>query len=83
MLGDQSLKWFVQHYGSQPALGLCGETPEIYGRLHDLEIGGHALKLLPLVRPRQAGRLGSHSAKWSRLHVHWTAHVAPQSLAFA
>jgi len=64
MLGDQPLKWVVQHYGSQPTLGLCGETPEIYGRLHDLEIGGHALKLSPLVRPRQAGRLDSYSDKW-------------------
>jgi uracil-DNA glycosylase len=82
-LGDQPLKWFVQHYGAQPALGLYGETPETYGRLHELEIAGRALKLLPLVHPRQAGRLGSHSATWRKLHVHWAAHVAPQLLAFA
>ena len=31
-LGDQPLKWFAQHYGSHPALGLYGETPETYGR---------------------------------------------------
>jgi len=81
-LGDQPLKWFAKHYGSQPALGRYGETPETYGRLHDLEIAGRALKLLPLVHPRQAGRLGSHSAAWSRLHAHWTAQVAPPLLAF-
>ncbi len=76
-LGDQPLKWFAQYYGSQPALGLYGETPETYGRPRDMEIAGHALKLLPLVHPRQAGRLGSHSALWSRLHAHWVAKVAP------
>lgn len=80
-LGDQPLKWFTKHHGSQPALGPYGETPETYGRLHDLEIGGHALKLLPLVHPRQAGRLGSHSAMWSKLHGYWTDHVAPFLLA--
>lgn len=76
-LGDQPLKWFAKHYGSQPALGLYGETPETYGRLHDLEIAGHRMKLLPLVHPRQAGRPGSHSATWSELHDSWIAQVAP------
>lgn len=82
-LGDQPLKWFAKHYGSRPALSLYGEAPESYGRLHDLEIGGRALKLLPLVHPRQAGRLGSHSAVWSTLHAHWVDHVAPGLLASA
>ena len=82
-LGDQPLKWFAQHYGSQSALGSYGETPETYGRLHSLEIAGRPLKLLPLVHPRQAGRLGSHSVIWSKLHVHWTTHVAPSLLGLA
>lgn len=76
-LGDQPLKWFARHYGSEPTLGLYGGTPATYGRLHDMEIAGHALKLLPLVHPRQAGRLGSHSAEWSELHAHWIVNVAP------
>lgn len=82
-LGDQPLKWFAKHYGSRPTLSLYGQTPESYGRLHDLEIGGRALKLLPLVHPRQAGRLGSHSAVWSTLHAHWADHVATGLLASA
>jgi len=76
-LGDQPLKWFTQHCGSQSTLGLYGKTPETYGWLNDLEIAGSAMKLLPLVHPRQAGRLGSHSAMWSELHLHWAADVAP------
>jgi uracil-DNA glycosylase len=82
-LGDQPLKWFTQYYGSQSTLGSYGETPETYGRLHDLEIGSRVLKLLPLVHPRQAGRLGTHSAVWSELHVYWRSRVAPSLLGLA
>lgn len=80
-LGDQPLKWFTRHYGSCTTLGAYGETTDTYGRLHDLEIDGRSLKLLPLVHPRQAARLGTHSAKWSELHTHWMEHVAPSLLA--
>lgn len=82
-LGDQPLRWFAQYYGSQSALGSYGKTSEKYGRLYDLEVAGKALKLLPLVHPRQAGRLGSHSADWSELHVYWRTHVAPSLLGLA
>ena len=79
-LGDQPLKWFARHYGAHATLGQYGETSGTYGRLHDLEIEGQSLKLLPLVHPRQAGQLGSHSAKWTQLHAHWVTDVAPQLL---
>lgn len=80
-LGDQPLKWFTSPYGSHTTLGAYGETIETYGRLHDLVIAGRALKLLPLVHPRQAARLGTHSATWSELHAHWKKHVAANLLA--
>ena len=80
-LGDQPLAWFARFYGSHGALGHYGKTPDTYGRLHDLQIAGKTLKLLPLVHPRQAGRLGSHSTGWSKLHAHWAAHAAPSLLA--
>ena len=76
-LGDQPLKWFGKHYGAHSTLGSYGTTPETYGRLHDLNVAGEALKLLPLVHPRQAGKLGSHSAGWSELHAWWVERVAP------
>ena len=37
-------------------------------------------KLLPLVHPRQAAKLGSHSAKWSDFHESWMKDVAPNLL---
>jgi len=70
-LGDQPLRWFTSHYGSHKTLAAYGETERLYGMLHEVVIGGHRTKLLPLVHPRQAGRLGSHSPKWSALHAYW------------
>jgi hypothetical protein len=57
--------------GCAKSLKSFGETAETYGKLHDIEIDGKPLKLLPLVHPRQAGRLGAHSAKWASLHETW------------
>ena len=79
-LGDQPLKWFTRHYGSHTTLGAYGDTLETYGHLHDLVIGERTVSLLPLVHPRQAARLGTHSAKWSELHSHWVEHVASDLL---
>ena len=76
-LGDQPLKWFTKAYGSESNLSAYGEDNDSYGRLHDIEIAGRKLSLLPLVHPRQAGRLGSHSGKWFDLHDHWMRDVAP------
>jgi len=72
-LGDQPLKWFTQYYGSAAELSAYGQTAAEYGRLHPLTVAGRRLQLLPLVHPRQAARLGSHSAGWAGLHDGWVA----------
>ena len=72
-LGDQPLKWFAQHYGTAADLSAYGQTPAQYGRLHSVTVAGRKLHLLPLVHPRQAARLGSHSAGWAELHDAWVA----------
>ena len=79
-LGDLPLKWFASKYGAHSNLAAYGETERDYGRLHRIEIGGHRTLLLPLVHPRQAGRLGSHSPKWSVLHTYWTREIAESLL---
>ncbi|HPQ40027.1 MAG TPA: hypothetical protein PLV45_06595 [bacterium] len=63
------------YYGKDAAAG--GGTNESYGRLHPIEINGRAMLLLPLVHPRQAGRLGGYSKAWAELHDHWIAEIAP------
>jgi uracil-DNA glycosylase len=75
-LGDLPLKWHFGFYGSMDSLGSYGKTQEAYGRLHPIEINGHKLKLLPLVHPRQAAKLGGHSADWTVLHGAWSEDIA-------
>lgn len=81
-LGDQPLKWFVGKLSGTKNQRLAdyGETFETYGSLHDIFIDGRSLKLLPLVHPRQAGKLGSHSQKWAELHDNWMKSKAPEIL---
>lgn len=76
-LGDQPLKWFTRHFQSETRLLDYGTSGETYGLLHDIRIDGRELKLLPLVHPRQAARLGTHSQVWSKCHEHWKQDVAP------
>ena len=82
-LGDEPLKWFVSPLCDRECgkkLSTFGDDPETYGRLHDIDIDGNGFKLLPLVHPRQAARLGAHSASWASLHEHWLDEAAANLL---
>jgi uracil-DNA glycosylase len=70
-LGDEPLRWFASIFGAHKALAAYGDAPETYGRLHPIDVGGRRMQLLPLVHPRQAARLGTHSQKWAALHEQW------------
>jgi uracil-DNA glycosylase len=76
-LGDQPLKWFTSKFGSKSRLVDYGKPQgNSYGLLHDIMIDGRAIKLLPLVHPRQAGRLGGSSPEWAECHDKWIKSVA-------
>jgi len=80
-LGDQPLKWFTSKLGSKKARLLdYGDTDESYGLVRNISIDGRSIKLLPLVHPRQAGRLGGYSPKWADLHEKWMKCVADSLL---
>ena len=79
-LGDLPLKWFCAGFGSRKSLRTYGTTRELYGSLHDVEIEKRRIKLLPLVHPRQAARLGAHALNWAELHDAWKKHPAPELL---
>lgn len=72
-LGDEPLRWFTSQYGSKRRLSDYGRDLADYGRLHPLVINGRKLELLPLVHPRQAAALGTHSGDWFALHGAWMA----------
>jgi uracil-DNA glycosylase len=79
-LGDLPLKWFSRHYGSKASLGGYGQSAEDYGRIHQIDICGRGIGLLPLVHPRQAAKLGGHSVDWSESHSIWTSDIASSLL---
>lgn len=81
-LGDLPLKWFTHLYGSAVALSEYGQASGAYGRVHAIEACGRKLKLLPLVHPRQAARLGNHSAGWAEVHDAWRINP-PRDALFA
>ena len=81
-LGDEPLKWFTHYYGTKSLLSTYGQTPDEYGRLHPFRLNGRELHLLPLVHPRQAAKLGSHSPGWNEVHAQWAARP-PAEVHFA
>lgn len=81
LLGDQPIKWFLGHFEDpekrHERLADFGDTHETYGRVHNINIGGQDYDVLPLVHPRQASKLGAHSAKWYGLHQEWMKNTGP------
>lgn len=76
-LGDVPLRDFVRPIaGRHSRLANFGTTPEVYGRLHEVDLGGLHLRLLPLVHPRQASRLGLSTDSWAKLHAGWVQREA-------
>lgn len=71
-LGDPPLKWFGKALGTRPSVREYG-TGADYGVLHDIEVGGRAIRHLPLVHPRQAAGLGGHTVEWHEQHRLWQA----------
>lgn len=75
-LGDLPLREFTSRFGTPRRLAAFGRGESEYGRLHPLEIDGYSVRLLPLVHPRQAARLGGSSSAWTLLHAYWMNNVA-------
>ena len=76
-LGNEPLRQFTSKFGAHKKLSEYGQYIRLYGRLHPITIDGLELKLLPLVHPRQAARLGSYSIDWSEAHARWIEQQAP------
>jgi len=74
LLGDEPIRHFLSAYHPKfKKLSDFGTNEEEYGRLHPLQLGSQVRHVLPLVHPRQAARLGSHSPEWSGRHEKWKA----------
>lgn len=81
LLGDQPIRHFLAHNDRRwRRLADFGEN-DGYGRLHEVVLDGRRIQVLPLAHPRQVSGLGTHSARWRKLHTEWRSRVAPGLLA--
>lgn len=71
LLGDLPIKYFISHYSTYTRLTdfLAGSGK--YGERVEIKIEGRIYDVIPLVHPRQAGRLGSSNHDWSERHHKW------------
>jgi hypothetical protein len=77
LLGDKPIGWFFKHLEpGYKRLSDFGKDAERYGQIHPFVIRGRELKVIPLVHPRQASRLGASSSVWAKLHQGWKADMA-------
>ncbi len=72
LLGDEPVRhWLRAFDGRWTSLGDFGAADDRYGRRHAVRVAGRAYEVIPLVHPRQAAGLGSHSAAWRARHQRW------------
>ncbi len=72
-LGNEPLINFVIKYNPDiKPLNLKKE----YGCIRNIVIDGYPIKLIALVHPRQAGKLGRYSPEWYDIHSEWKRNTA-------
>ncbi|MDD5371632.1 MAG: hypothetical protein PHQ40_21335 [Anaerolineaceae bacterium] len=75
LLGDQPIRWFLHYYC--PDYKVLSDFGSPYGQRHPIHLNGMDFDVLPLIHPRQAGRLGVSSEDWFREHQKWEKEQAP------
>jgi uracil-DNA glycosylase len=80
LLGDEPIRHWLKRFDSRwSTLGDFGASDDEYGRHHVVTIAGRRCEVLPLVHPRQAAGLGSHSAVWRTRHTLWLLRVTERA----
>jgi len=67
-LGNEPLTHFIKYYN--PEIKALNQQDN-YGTITNLDIDGTPVKLIALVHPRQAGKLGGYSQNWFDIHSEW------------
>lgn len=79
LLGDKPIQWFLSYLDNRwSKLSDFGRDIQSYGQLHDTELGGKKIKVLPLAHPRQIAKLGQSSAIWEDIHKKWVEQSSSQ-----
>jgi len=72
LLGDKPIQWFLSYFDNHwSKLSEFGRDSQLYGQLHNAQVGGKEIKILPLAHPRQIAKLGQSSAIWYDVHEKW------------
>ena len=72
LLGDKPILWFLSYYDNPwKKLADFGRDGLLYGQLHNVQIGGKEIRVIPLAHPRQIAKLGQSSAIWQDIHKTW------------
>ena len=72
LLGDLPIRHFLWHFDkSKRRLADFGTDVSAYGRRYKVRIGERLIDVVPVVHPRQAGRLGASSKRWYEVHQEW------------
>jgi uracil-DNA glycosylase len=71
LLGDKPIEGFLKYYRRIDSLSQITENGKLYGKTIPINIDGYSVEVLPLVHPRQAGRLGKASKSWGNIHKAW------------
>lgn len=79
LLGDLPIKYFLSYYSEEKMSYLSNYGLEIgdYGKPTLTAINGKKYQVIPLVHPRQAGKLGHYDEEWNNLHQEWIKEKAP------
>jgi hypothetical protein len=72
LLGDEPIRCWLKRFDARwTRLSDFAKTDDAYGRRHAVTIANRRYEVLPLVHPRQASGLGSHSTTWKARHETW------------
>jgi uracil-DNA glycosylase len=72
LLGDKPIQWFLSYFDNHwSKLSDFGRDNQLYGQLHNTQVGSKEIKVLPLAHPRQIAKLGQSSAIWYDVHEKW------------
>jgi len=73
LLGDEPITNFLDYYYPAKSLAELTQKGRGYGRVFDVDFDSFRTKVLPLVHPRQACRLGYSSNFWAATHQKWVS----------
>jgi uracil-DNA glycosylase len=72
LLGDLPVRWFLSYFDRRwSKLSDFSQENLSYGHIHEVQLGGKKMNVLPVAHPRQIAKLGQSSVFWYETHSDW------------